>query len=166
MTKGKWPAWSGDGRWIYFALAGIEGDDIWKISSTGGEATQVTRNGGDVPRLSRDGKYLFYQKGWPTDVTVWRLPVEGGEETQLLDSVHASGQWTVAEDGIYFFKEPDEKDNSDLCFYDFESGKIETVTTITRRVWRPIAVSPDGRQLFWSQVDDEGSDLMLVENFR
>jgi len=29
-----------------------------------------------------------------------------------------------------------------------------------------MAVSPDGRTILYSQVDDPGLDLMLVENFR
>jgi hypothetical protein len=33
--------------------------------------------------------------------------------------------------------------------------------------WIPsLAVSPDGKHLLYTQIDQQGSDLMLMENFR
>jgi len=29
-----------------------------------------------------------------------------------------------------------------------------------------MAVSPDGREIVWAQIDARSADLMLVENFR
>ena len=37
---------------------------------------------------------------------------------------------------------------------------------MTAGIYYGIALSPDGRTLLYSQIDDAGSDLMLVENFR
>src|SRR5690349_2036861 len=34
------------------------------------------------------------------------------------------------------------------------------------RIFNLAALSPDNRQLVYAQVDEEGSDIMLVENFR
>ena len=40
------PRWSRDGRWIYFHSNRSGEDQIWKIPAEGGEAVQVTKQGG------------------------------------------------------------------------------------------------------------------------
>jgi Tol biopolymer transport system component len=165
-AEDKWPYWSHDGKWIYFSSTRSGREEIWKMPSSGGEAVQITRNSGDIPQESPDGKYLYYMKGWPDVVSVWRTSVDGNQEAKVLDSVHSEGQWTVAKEGIYFFRPPDKMGHSDICFYEFASGQIREVLTIQRPVNTHIAVSPDGRTILYPQSDESGSVLMLVENFR
>jgi hypothetical protein len=136
------------------------------MPSSGGDAVQVTRNGGDVPEKSPDGKHIYYMKGWPAQCSVWRMPAEGGEETKVLDSVHWMGLWTVSKNGIYFFTVPDDLGHSDLNLYEFATGKIRKIETVERPLRIKIAVSSDGRTVLYPQVDEADSDLMLVENFR
>jgi Tol biopolymer transport system component len=164
-AEDKWPSWSHDGKWIYFASTRSGREEIWKIPSNGGEAVQITQNSGDVPKESPDGEFLYYMKGWPRVVSVWRISVGGGQETKVLDSVHAEGQWTVGKEGIYFFKTPDQRGHSDICFYGLATGQTRKIITIQRPVAN-IAVSPDTRTILYSQFDETGSDLMLIENFR
>ena len=52
------------------------------MSSSGGEAVQITRNSGDTPQESPDGKFLYYMKGWPEAVSVWRTSVDGNQEAE------------------------------------------------------------------------------------
>jgi Tol biopolymer transport system component len=136
------------------------------MSATGGQTVQITRNGGDVPQESPDGKFLYYQKGYPESCSVWRMPVGGGEESKVLDSVHCAGRWALGGQGIYFFAKPDEKGQSDIRFYEFATGRISKILTVEREVQDWIEVSPDGRTILYTQIDEAGSDLMLVENFR
>jgi Tol biopolymer transport system component len=133
----------------------------------GGEAAQVTRDpdSADLPRESPDGKFLYYSKGWPNPQSVWRVAVEGGEAMKVLEGVHPNAGWTVEGDGIYFFAKPDEKGHSDLSIYEFATGKTREILTIERPVGS-FDVSRDGRTILYTQVDEAGSDLMLVENFR
>ena len=159
---GKWPYWSRDGQSLYFA----SGNDVWKMRSTGGGAVQITRNGGDVPQESPDGKFVYYEKGWPGPRSVWRIPVGGGEETEIFNSVNPSTDWTVGPNGIYFFKVADDKGCSDLCLYEFATAKTRKLLTVERGVSYGLTVSPDGRTILYTQLDEAGSDLMLVENFR
>jgi len=72
----------------------------------------------------------------------------------------------VGKEGIYFFTVPDKKGHSDLSIYEFATGKTRKILTIERPVDAFFAVSPDGRTILYTQIDDVGSDLMLVENFR
>jgi Tol biopolymer transport system component len=76
------------------------------------------------------------------------------------------GEWIVAEQGIYFFRTPDEKGHSGLCLYEFATEKTRTIVTIEKSISYTIGPSPDGRTILYSQVDAASSDLMLVENFR
>jgi Tol biopolymer transport system component len=161
-----WPNWSGDGQWLYFVKADL--DEIWKIPSKGGKEIEVTRDkGAGWPHESPDGKWLYYSKGWPGPQSVWRKPVAGGEATKVLDAV--SFGWTVAQDGIYFSTLFDEKRHADLSVYEFATGKTRKIRTMERPANAPanaITVSPDGRTILYVQLDEEASDLMLVENFR
>jgi serine/threonine protein kinase len=159
---GNWPSWSRDSQSVYFDSAG----EVWKIPAAGGEPVQVTRNGGGLPRESPDGKFLYYMKEWPSPCSIWRMPVEGGAETKVLDSVHSFGHWTVAEQGIYFFGPEDQKGRSNINFYDFAAGKTRKILTIEKPISEHIEISPDARTILYTQIDEAGSDLMLVENFR
>jgi hypothetical protein len=68
----------------------------------GGEAFQVTDNGGYVAFESFDGKVLFYLK--PLSVNIGPLfarALSGGPEREIIDAV-AYRQFYPVEDGIYY----------------------------------------------------------------
>ena len=122
-----------------------------------------------MPQESVDGEFLYYRKHDKADDTyrsVWRMPVGGGQETKVLDSIHTVGGYRVREKGIYFFSPPDEQGHSDICLYEFDTGKKRKIQTIEGRIGYYIEVSPDGQTILYTQYDQAGSDLMLVENFR
>ncbi|MFN7927742.1 MAG: hypothetical protein U0Y68_07320 [Blastocatellia bacterium] len=163
------PCWSQDGNWIYFGSNRSGSEQIWKLPATGGDAIQVTQQGGYCPLAAKDGKFVYYAKkrGQPG---IWRIPVAGGEETLVLDQ-HGAGlgkQWTLAEDGIYFVAVSDTVQPL-VEFFSFATGKITPVVSLggpINRAFRGITVSPDKRWLLSTQVDQSGDDLMMLENFR
>jgi dipeptidyl aminopeptidase/acylaminoacyl peptidase len=70
-----WPSWSRDGRWIYFA-SNRSGDwQVWKKPTEGGNATQVTQNGGGAAMESHDGRLLYFTKGQGT-AALWEMPLK------------------------------------------------------------------------------------------
>jgi eukaryotic-like serine/threonine-protein kinase len=158
----KWPSWSGDGKWLYFVSTRTTG--IWKIPAAGGVALPVGGTSEDQPQESPDRKWLYFKRGYPGPYSLWRMPVEGGESAKVLDGM--SYNWTLGKDGIYFMTMPDKQGRSNICFQDYATGKVRTISTTDRPVWLGMAVSPDGRSLLYTQLDDTGSDLMLVDNFR
>jgi Tol biopolymer transport system component len=160
------PGWSADSKWIYFQSDRRNRGEIWKVSVDGGEAVTVSGVRGSAPVESPDGKFLYYDQGWPENKDVWRTPTSGGRQTQVIDSLHAEGGWVAVNDGIYFISKPDEKGVSYMRFKDLNTGVIRTIAPIERQVWWGFTVSPDRRSFLYSQADDYGSDLMLVENFR
>ena len=99
---------------------------------------------------------------------MWKIPVAGGESTRVLEAIAPGGKWTVGPDGIYFLTVPDQKGHADLSVYKFATGKTRKIIRfVERRLGGGLlAVSPDGRTILYAQLDEAGSDLMLVENFR
>jgi len=164
-AEDKWPYWSHDGKWIYFASTRTGREEIWRMPSSGGEPIQITHASGDTPQESSDGRSLYFMKGWPDAVTVWSVSVDGGPETRVLDGVHSEGQFSVEKHGIYFFRTPDQQGRSDISLYAFATNRITKIATVSRSVNNRIAVSPDERAILYPELDELGSDLMLVENF-
>jgi Tol biopolymer transport system component len=141
------------------------------VSAGGGKAVQITPKGviRTMPQESPDGKYLYFKKRDKTDPpypSLWRMPVGGGEEAKVLDSIGGYGGYRVREQGIYFFAPPDAQGRSDICLYEFATGKAKKILTIERAIDFYIDAAPDGRAILYTQKDQAGSDLMLVENFR
>ncbi|MGH9834010.1 MAG: TolB family protein [Blastocatellia bacterium] len=162
------PSWSRDGQWIYFCSNRSGSLQIWKMPAVGGQAVQVTRQGGFDNVESPDGRYLYYAKGCGVP-GIWRIPVAGGAETSVLEH-HRAGinrQWAVTEKGIYFTA-TETPDHPLIEFFSFATSKVKTVATLEKTVYpiSGLAVSPDGRWLIWPQLDRVGSDIMLMENFR
>ena len=163
------PSFSQDGQWIYFCSNRSGSLQIWKLPVAGGQAAQVTKQGGFDSFEAPDGQWLYYAKGRAAP-GIWRMPVAGGEETLALDH-HRAGFWrfwAVTEQGIYFTT-AETPDHPLIEFFNFATGKVTTITTLEKRIdgnVSGLSVSPDGRALIWSQQDQTGSDIMLMENFR
>jgi Tol biopolymer transport system component len=155
------PTWSRDGKWIYFESKRTGRYEVWKVSAGGGEPTQVTRNGGRMPFESPDAKFVYYED-WSGSFR--KIPGSGGEESQVLPSVVAH-DFSVVNEGIYFIPEPGVDRKFSIQFLSFANGKVKTVASMSGRPAEGLSVSPDGRSLLFSRMDEAGSDLMLVENF-
>ena len=158
------PSWSKNGKWVYFISNRTGGYEVWRVSAGGGEAIQVTRKGGGTAFESPDSKSVYYTKGeWSGPL--WKMPVSGGEESQVLPSV-VFRAFSVVTDGIYFIPAPGADGKSYIQFLSFATGKVKSVAPISGPPHEGLSVSPDGRSLLFSQYDEAGSDLMLVENFK
>ena len=154
-------SWSRDGRWIYFRSDRTGQAQVWKMPARGGEAIQLTKQGGYVPFESSEGKFVYYERG----ASLRKVPVQGGEETQVLESVTFQN-FAVVNEGIYFIPGPDREGRYSIQFLDFATGKSWPILRLSGAAERGLAVAPDGRTLLYTQIDQTGSDLMLVENFR
>ena len=129
---------------------------------------QVTQHGGMAAVESPDGKFIYYAKF--SDPGIWRMPVEGGEENLVLKQLEPGfwGNWAMVDQGIYFVN-LDAKRNPTIKFFNFATGRMTQVAAPEKLpvLGMPgLAVSPDGRWILYAQVDQDISDIMLVENFR
>src|SRR5262245_43155571 len=163
------PSWSRDGKWVYFASTRSGNMQVWKIPFGGGQAVQVTKNGGFEGFESKDGKYFYYAKGRAVP-GIWQVPVNGGEERLLVEHNNAGywRLWAVSDKGIYFAT-ANVASQPIIEFYNFKTRRVTPVATLNKPLSRSdpgLTISPDGRSLLFSQLDQSGSDIMLVENFR
>jgi hypothetical protein len=83
----------------------------------------------------------------------------------VLESVDRHN-FAILKEGIYFIPRPDAAGRYSIQFFNFPTKKIRSITTIEKPIESYLSVSPDGRWILYSQIDQAGSDLMLVENFR
>jgi len=161
------PSWSKDGRWVYFGSNRSGVSQIWKEPAAGDTAVRVTKSGGEEAFESADGKFVYWAKLGVTGI--WRIPVEGGEESQVLN-VSTENLWMLADQGICFFDLKDPTEPA-LKFYSFAAGKATLLRQLPRDTRvdmesTALSLSPDGRWILYTQLDQAGSNLMLAENFR
>ena len=158
------PSWSQDGRWIYFGSNRSGSYQVWKMPPTGGEALQVTQKGGFLPLESLDGKFVYFMKSYD-DRHIWKTPVGAGDESEVLGPIFAR-DYDVVKDGIYFIPALDSSKSQSICFFSFATGEVKSIASVENPWLNYLTVSPDGRWILYPKLDLEGSDLMLVENFR
>jgi Tol biopolymer transport system component len=163
-------SWSQDGRWIYFASNRSGDFQIWKMPASGGEPLQVTRAGGFISLESPDGKCLYYNRTVGNRGSLWRVPVDGGEETKVLELV-VDRAFAIITEGIYFLTDAGvesagaQRSLASLQFLSFTTARTRQIATVENPSFG-LSVSPDHQWILYSRVVQEGSDLMLVENFR
>ena len=163
------PSWSADGRWIYYTSNRSGDKQIWKVPSEGGQAVQVTQKGGISALESPDGKALYYVT--PEDTSqVWQKDLPAGNEYRLagMPAIFDDAlTWEVKNDGIYFAAGDPFNAAQPLIlqFFDFKTKKVRTVTTLGPLGGFGIAIGRDGRTVLYSQEDQGGVNIMLVENF-
>jgi Tol biopolymer transport system component len=59
-----------------------------------------------------------------------------------------------------------ESGRDSIRVHDLSTGRSHVVLELSKPIAPGLSLSPDERYLLYSQVDDEGSELMLVDNFR
>jgi len=165
------PSFSGDGRWVYFRSDHSGTQQIWKASADGSATPiQLTHSGGFEAFESPDGKLLYFTKG-RTQAGLWSVSVNGGAESAVVDGVHSSF-WAVANDGIFFVDyNPDapRTAHKSVKFFSFETRQVKNVASIDKEISNSspaFSVTRDGRSILWTQIDQRGAQLILVENFR
>jgi Tol biopolymer transport system component len=157
------PSWSRDGKWIYYCSTRTGLPQVWKVAATGGAPVQVTRDGGAVAFESPDGEDLYYNKNEPG---LWKVPVRGGAEIKVLNSI-AESNFAPTNRGLYFVDYSSALDvAAHVKVLDYSTHAIRTLATLPGPVGDEMSISPDGQFMLFCKADREGSELMLIENFR
>ena len=156
------PSWSADGRWIYFSSDREGASDVWRIPSSGGPAERVTHSGGTLAFESPDGRTLYFKRSF-YDSPLLALPLSGGQERKVADCVPAFG-FAVGRAGVYHLACGTTLD-APLFLLDASTGR-DRLLGLLERPGFGLTVSPDGETILYTRVVSEGSDLMMIENFR
>ena len=161
-TTASIPSWSRDGNWIYFSSTKTGRPAVWKAPSAGGKAEQVTRNGGMLAFESTDGKYLNYTTR--SDQRLYKCALDGSGEIEALNGVRYRS-FVLAAGSIYYLRDEPRKEIT-IRRFQISTREDSRIATVTRPLYQGLSISPDGRYFIYSQVDQQGADLMLVDDFR
>lgn len=157
------PSWSNDGEWVYFSSNRGGSYEVWKTPTNGGDAVQVTHNGGFLAFESPDGQWLYYSR--QGEAGIWRKPMDAGEEEQVLSTLKPddAGNWRPVEGGIYFLHRQAEPN---LAFFDATTRETRNLATLPpeRFTCSQTDVAPNGEWALFAQIDRGASDLILVES--
>ena len=159
------PSWSRDGSSIYFASKRSGRLEIWRMPAGGGTEVQVTHNGGHTAFESTDGKTLYYTLSDEGAEGLYAKTLPGGEEKQVLKEGVAQRSFAVFSDGVYYLHGSG-PNSSEIRFHEFAGGQTHAIGGIEGSIGQGLAVSPDRKTFLFTKSSDQGSDLMLIENFR
>jgi Reverse transcriptase (RNA-dependent DNA polymerase)/WD40-like Beta Propeller Repeat len=160
------PSWSHDGKWIYFRSYEAVGSKIYRCAATGGDTTLLSAQPDAIsPQESYDGNFLYFAARLVNAGLRMILLNHASTESAVEGTrpVYSEGLWTVVPAGIYFV--PADIPRS-LCYFDFASRKIREVFHLEKDFAVGLSVSPDGRWLLYSRLDEQNSDIMLIDQFR
>jgi len=159
------PSWSHDGKWIYFA----SGEDAqhptgWKVSSAGGHAVPITDGPVLRPIESPDGFRVYFIRG----ASLYSVMIDSttAEKVEGMPFVRLDG-WTLVESGFYFIGY--HTGRPAIEFFDLKTRGFRAVYMFEKPLpgWLGgLSVSSDGKWLLFPQLDEQSSDLMMIENWR
>jgi Tol biopolymer transport system component len=138
---------------------------VFKMPANGGEAVQVTKEGGYAPLESPDGKFLYYTKAL-FSTSLWKIPIQGGEASKVLEGLSEYENVAIVDSGVYFVPDRNTTGDSSIQFLSFATNKVSNLATFEKSRVLGLTVSPDGKWILYSHEQQSGSELMLVENFR
>ncbi|MEW5915489.1 MAG: protein kinase [Gemmatimonadota bacterium] len=171
------PSYSRDGKWIYFSSNRTSSHEqtLWKVAVAGGEAVQVTTTPAYAALESPDGASIYYVETLDRPSALRRMPVTGGTAEKVLDGVYLAN-YAVLQSGIYYLDRASgaagihyvdlPSAETSLRYFEFATKRSRTVARGLGSVDLPIAVSADGRTIFYPRIDSGIHDLLLVSNFR
>ncbi|MEM7349400.1 MAG: winged helix-turn-helix domain-containing protein [Acidobacteriota bacterium] len=154
------PSWSHDGHWIYFASIRSGVWQVWKIASGGGEAIQVTHDGGYTAHASADGQWLYTTRS--TRSGLWRQPTQGGPTEQVLERFRhrTLNGWALVGDTILYSRF--QTGGSVLVAFDPQTSSERLLTSVPTAPGLELSVSSDLKSVLFTRMDRRASDIYQV----
>lgn len=163
------PAWSPDGKWIYFTSnrgRSVMVNNIWKVPAMGGEVVQVTREAGMEPSFTSDASILYFNK---ID-HIWKKDLTTGEESEVseLSDYRILRLWEVGADSIFCVTRANSR-SAIVERLDLKTRRLSFFTRIEGAVpmdRSSFSVSRDLSRVAVSSSRARMSDIMLIRGWR
>jgi len=126
----------------------------------------VAQNPAFNPAESPDGQYVYYLRY----KQLWRARTDGSSPEivrGMPELPYIGDDWFPFGSGIYFISHSRAK--AAIEFFDLSSQGVRRVYELKNSATDYIGampVSSDGRWLFFPQLDEQSSNLMMIENWR
>jgi hypothetical protein len=97
---------------------------------------------------------------------VRRLDLESGRDAAVSPPLAFGAGLAAGKDGLYWMPLRQPGEPIDIRFRPYEGGEERLLARVPKLIQPGLSVSPDGRWVLYTQMDQFGSDLNLVEDFR
>jgi hypothetical protein len=124
---------------------------------------RVTRSGAGFGARDLDGQTLVFQRA-ASGSALLAVPLSGGPEKTLVPCVRGAPGFDVARSRVYYASCVNEGDPLLHVFEPTSGGDL--VLGRLDAYSGGLAVSRDGETIAYLRAFDQGSDLMMIENFR
>ena len=132
------------------------------MPAVGGRPVQITRGGGVAGSEGSDG-FIYYAKGLPSPTSIWRVPAAGGEAAPVVEGLSYSTNFALGSRGLYLMARGESSYDTAIDYVDLASRSRKRLTSIGKRWWFGLALSPDEKSLLYSIVESSDANLMLVD---
>lgn len=156
--------WSADGRSIYYVVRRKGALSLWKRPLEGGRPLHIADGVFSDALEAPDGGRVFFSRSTPG---IWEVASSGGdvrlipELADVVDSRHCF----VNRKGIYFLAH--ELPPWEIRFFDFATHRVSFVANLPKTLeffTRSLCISPDGKCMLHTQVDQMGSQIAMLTN--
>ena len=91
------------------------------------------------------------------------MPIAGGAEAYIARAY----AFVPTKEGLYYLDQNVPLTSFPVSFLDFKTQQRRVIGTLPGpEGWGNIEISPDSRRILYSKFEHQGSELMLVGNFR
>lgn len=160
------PSWSRDGKWIYYVSEASGQAKCYRVAaevSGGGGGVLVSEDRCEYAQETWDGTALLYASAGQLkrrELATGRVRIE---QPKLFWR-----EFAVSAQGIYWIEDEEEGYFHTVRMKRTGSERVETIGRIGPRAHRqgPIAVSPDGKWIFYDRRDQRQNEVMMLSGYR
>ena len=159
------PAWSSDGRALYFGSTRSGDWQVWRLILESGELTQMTSDGGRAAQESPNGQWLYYTR--IDRPGLWRISLE--TDARIIEQVLTDltpvdwNNWQALETALYYVQRsvPSEPE---IVRLDFQTRSLRRIRKMPDLLYKSgLWVAPDEKEALITTIKTSEADILLVE---